>query len=77
MMKTVELREALTFTCEECGRDVLVRGMPFTRAQMKRLEELEELDEGDMECAFFMIPEQVKCSYCGAQFVTEIEMIEG
>lgn len=77
MMKTVELREALTFTCEECGRDVLVRGMPMSRSQISQLEEEGEIDEEMGECAFFFIPGEVKCSYCGAQFATEMEIIEG
>ena len=67
-LKTVELRSAYTFTCEECGRDTFGRLIAVEMSQEDR-ENLvfkygELAEQGDWE----MWPEQVKCSHCGVEF---------
>lgn len=69
MKKTVELRPAYAWDCDECGRE------NFARAVVPELspDELEELrsehgidpwDAGD----FVTMPSRVECTYCGAVF---------
>ena len=67
-MPIVELRECYYFTCEECGRDVLVYGMPLTQALMEQVEDLES-DE-----IILMLPSQVSCPYCCSSFDVKVEI---
>lgn len=68
-MRSVELRPAFEWTCEECGHDQFERGLVPEMSE----EEADELrwDKGvdvDEEGHWMMAPTHVECSECGAEF---------
>ncbi len=70
--RTVELRMAWAWTCEDCGRDQFAAADPVAAATMTD-EEIEECEaEGVDPHAVFDAPERVRCGHCGAEFGTEV-----
>lgn len=70
-MKTVELRTAYVWTCEECGRDNFARSVVFefddeTRAELEEKYGDEEFDEGE----WVRIPDEVECVFCLEKYKT-------
>ena len=68
-MKTVELRPAFNWTCEECGRDQFERTMaePTSKQEVTQMEESIGGDSRIMRARVRML-KQVKCKECGAEF---------
>jgi hypothetical protein len=67
-VKSVELRNAYEWTCDECGRDSFVRGIvvEITDEDRAHMPELGDDVTGD----WFAQPEKVTCPHCGTQFKT-------
>lgn len=68
-IRTVELRMAFAFTCEECGRDSFVRGIvpESLEGQIPEDVDLGDFDGGE----WVMRPERVTCGHCGLMFAVE------
>jgi len=70
-MKSIELRGAWVWTCEECGRDNFEHGIA---AEMDEAEEaIERIDFGiepEDEGEFMLMPMQVECEACQIRFTT-------
>jgi hypothetical protein len=69
--KTVVLRPAYAWDCEECGRENFERGVvpEFSAEDLTSLREehgVESWELGD----FVMMPEMVTCGHCGARFAS-------
>ena len=69
-MRTVELRPAHTWDCDECGRENFCRGIV---AELTPEEKAEIADAGgSIETGHWLTaPEAVECAHCGAAFRTE------
>lgn len=65
-LRTVELRTAYVFDCEDCGRENVVRGVPCDPPEALAAE----AEDGDERAEWVTIPAQVKCRHCGAEFRT-------
>ena len=65
-MKTVELRHAYEWTCDECGRDNYSRGIKPSLEELDD-DEREMLDDGE----WMMQPMEVTCPHCGTTFKVE------
>lgn len=72
--KVVELFQAFSWTCDECGRDNFTRAItiPVETVQdnMMTYEEIERLMEGG-DGTFVAAPDKVKCFHCKMEFKTE------
>jgi hypothetical protein len=70
-MKTVELRLAFTWTCDECGIDNFTRGVTVPPASIHEDEideSIQEWIESGLSGDFLTIPDTVKCQDCKAEF---------
>jgi hypothetical protein len=69
-MRTVILKLAFSWTCEDCGTDHHARGVPIPIEEIADSPKREILrhDEGDPEC--FVAPDRVTCPDCGRAFRT-------
>ena len=70
-MKTVELRTAYAFDCEECGRENFVRAVVHEFSVEERTEMMEMFGEDQVDGEFVSVPETVQCSFCGCEFEPE------
>lgn len=83
--RTVELNQAFSWVCEDCGRNNFVMGVTLgidlgremiseqRRAEMEGLlEELQEnLPAGELGGHWMLQPKHVTCEHCGSTFATE------
>lgn len=80
MARTIEIRQAFAWTCEDCGRDQFERAIvvqpeeidpediPVGTADAEEIREwIEHGGSGD----FLRAPASVRCRHCGAEFGTE------
>ena len=70
-MATVELRPIFEFTCDDCGRDAFVRGVPVPAAAIASGLLPEDLDPDEVLAAaedLVLAPEWVRCPHCGSRF---------
>lgn len=70
MDKTVELRPAFEWTCEECGRDQFAKCIVPEMSEEDRADLAEQIGEDPVDGEFLCAPEQVTCAFCGQQFTT-------
>lgn len=78
-MKSVELKTAYWWHCEECGsenfsRSIKIELAPGEKEEVYRsfhdLDDYAELPEGWDQFETCHIPDEVCCSFCGAKFAT-------
>lgn len=74
-MKRLEVHEAYSATCEDCGRDFLVlpRIIPYSEIEDFQDQSNKEFIEflNSMGQGFFIEPpETITCTYCGSIFET-------
>lgn len=66
----VELRHAFEWTCPECGRDSVVRGVVPEMTDEDRQQLRHDMGVEDIEGTFMMQPDTVTCHHCGETFRT-------
>ena len=70
-IKTVELRTAYAFDCDQCGRENFVRAVVHELSEDEKHEMAVEHGEfGQQQGQWVTIPPVVKCCFCGACFST-------
>ena len=72
MDKSVDLRPAFAWTCDNCGKDNYCEGIiPDVKEITPDIPELEELNKLEgARSAWIMIPNKVMCNNCKAMFIT-------
>jgi uncharacterized protein with PIN domain len=67
----IELRPAHVWDCDACGRENFVRNVipSFSDDEEDEMRQLMEVSP-DEDGLITMIPDQVKCPHCGAEFRT-------
>ena len=71
-MKTIELRPAYVWDCEECGEENFARGLVPECAK----EDMEFIKEElgihpDDDSGLVMMPVEVVCAFCKVRFITK------
>jgi hypothetical protein len=68
MEKSVDLRAAFAWTCDNCGKDNYCEGIiPDVKEVMPEMPE--EMNTQEIKGAWVMIPSKVKCNNCKAIFI--------
>jgi predicted nucleic acid-binding Zn ribbon protein len=67
-MKTIELRPAHTWDCDDCGRENFCRGVVAEPSEDERREMEETTGEAFVMGHWMTAPDEVTCAHCGATF---------